>query len=224
MKRVRISAKDFLSDIRNGATDRDLGDKYDLSPRSLSKVKNALLGRGLVSREELGDFHAPIEPSKSRVNAKAFLEDFRKCADDIFLMEKYSVTAEQLKKVYDTLIERGLLDEYEYHCRDKKAPQLGEVETLPAEDLTAVSLVEDLSGSLKDYFAISASSLTKNRARAARKHGSLPPDPYFGSPRLVCPNCGKLVGPDAGASCIHCGVVFAKAEQRFRQDKIAIWF
>jgi len=224
MKRVRISAREFLNDIGSGATDRDLMEKYDLSIRSVLKVKSALFERGLISREKPGVLHATSEPSKSRVNAKSFLDDFRKCPDDFYLMEKYCVSAEKLRKVYDTLIEKGLLDEYEYNCRDKKAPQLAGVETVPAEDLTAVSLVEDLSGSLKDYFAIPASSLSKNRARASGRRGSLTTDPSPGAPRLVCPNCGEPVGPDAETSCIHCGVVFTKAEQRFQRDKIAIWF
>jgi len=224
MKRVRVSAKDFLHHIRNGATDQVLMDKYDLSPRSLSKVKRALLERGLASPAELGISHTLPEAPKNRVNAKTFLQDFRKCPDDLFLMKKYSISVEQLQKVYQILIEKGLLDEYEYHCRDRKAPELTGVETVPPEDLTAVSLVEDLSGSLRDYFAIPASSLTKSRARASRKHASSSSDPSPGKPRQVCPNCGKLLGPDAGTSCIHCGVVFTKAEERCRQDKIAIWY
>ena len=64
------------------------------------------------------------EAKKIHVNAKEFLASFRDRSDDYYLMGKFSLKPEHLRKIYHQLMERGLLAEYEYNYRDRKSPEV----------------------------------------------------------------------------------------------------
>lgn len=49
MKKIRISGREIVKDIKEGASTEELMDKYGLSLRSLAKVKIKLLEKGLIS-------------------------------------------------------------------------------------------------------------------------------------------------------------------------------
>ena len=49
------------------------------------------------------------------IRAKDFLDCFRQKPDDLYLMQKFSLSPKQLAKVYQALIERGWPTELEYH-------------------------------------------------------------------------------------------------------------
>jgi hypothetical protein len=65
-------------------------------------------------------------PKKRIIKAKEFLSSFRETPDDFQLMEKYGISSKQLRRLYSTLIEEGLLTEFEYNQRERKAPELEE--------------------------------------------------------------------------------------------------
>jgi len=43
------------------------------------------------------------------INAREFLEAFRELSDDYYLMTKFSLKPKHLRKIYDQLMERGLI-------------------------------------------------------------------------------------------------------------------
>ncbi len=146
MKRVVVSAKQFITDIRTGKTDERLMSDYQLSPSGLLQLKNELLSRRLISVSELKHQMGPVRTRK-KISAERFLYDFRQHPDDLYLMERYGLKPHQLKKVYQSLITRRLLSEFEYESRDvrdpavdaerKPAPAVGQV----GEASTVVSVV-----------------------------------------------------------------------------------
>ena len=78
------------------------------------------------------------------VPAKDFLASFRNRPDDIHLMDRFRLTAKDLRMIYERLIQAGLLSEYEYHCRDRKAPELEEPFTNVSETSTEVTLIKNV--------------------------------------------------------------------------------
>ncbi|MFH1116304.1 MAG: hypothetical protein V1792_20520 [Pseudomonadota bacterium] len=147
MKRVIVSAKQFIADIRSGKTDHCLMRDYRLSPTSLLDLKNELLCRRLISLNELRNQMGPVRTRK-KINSERFLYDFRQHPDDFYLMERYGLKPHQLKKVYLNLIEKRLLTDFEYESRAVRDPAVDEVH-MPApavgqlsEASTVVSVVE----------------------------------------------------------------------------------
>jgi hypothetical protein len=54
-------------------------------------------------------------PTGKLIRAKEFLACFRQKPDDLYLMQKFCISPKQLSKVYQALIEKGLITELEYH-------------------------------------------------------------------------------------------------------------
>jgi len=81
---------------------------------------NCSMNRGSAQANPL----VQTEAKKIHVNAKEFLASFRDRSDDYYLMGKFSLKPEHLRKIYHQLMERGLLAEYEYNYRDRKSPEV----------------------------------------------------------------------------------------------------
>lgn len=79
--------------------------------------------RRLLTINELRSRYGRLK-MKIRINTDRFLYDFRQTQDDDVLMQKYSLTPEQLKRVYDGLMEGHLLTSTEYALRTGKNPAL----------------------------------------------------------------------------------------------------
>ncbi len=88
--------------------------------------------------------------SAKTVKAKEFVSLFRKKPDDVYLMEWYSITVKQLAKIYSALIEKGLMSEYEYHQRERKAPELEDTELPPMAASVTVRVIEEPSEALTE--------------------------------------------------------------------------
>lgn len=146
MKRVVLNAKEFVADIRSGKTDQRLMSDYGLSSASLLKVKNELLNRRLISVSDLKNQMGPVR-TRRKINADRFLYEFRQRPDDLYLMEKYGLKPHHLRKVYQSLIKRHLLSEFEFESREvrvravdeerRPAPAVGQV----GEASTVISVV-----------------------------------------------------------------------------------
>ncbi len=235
MKRVVINAKEVCGEIRSGITDQELMLKYKLSPNTLGQLKKELLLRRLVTPQEIeAQSGAPVQARK-KINAGRFLADFRERPDDLYLMEKYGLKLRQLKKVYDSLIAKHLLSEYEYEYRDTKAPGLDrEIEAPPAAS-TVVSVVESAefrqmsaqravrSGDLpeaffRDYSGVKIGQSTGPPPGIHRQASAVADNRKTGFSTVVeivdfecCPKCGVPKHVDSKDSCLSCGIVFAKA-------------
>lgn len=138
MKTVRVSIKDFREAIQTGVSDADLEERFRLSPKSLRKIKRTLLSSGYLTADALRRQGTPIPPVRKRVLACEFLEEFRFRPDDYYLMERFGLRPNHLKQVYEQLLAKDLLSEYEFHARERKAPKLTD---RPESDLSPDTLV-----------------------------------------------------------------------------------
>ncbi len=159
------------------------------------------------------------ETAKKTIKAKEFLASFRERPDDLYLLEKYGISVVQLKRVYAALIEKGLLSEYEYYGREKKAPGMEERQRPQLSASTAVSIVEEPSETLTDrilksgYFLDTRISKAISDARSTRKprvNQNIDSKKDEKSTMDLCPKCQKPKDPSSPGECIHCGVVFEK--------------
>ena len=236
MKKIRIDAATIVRDIRQGADIKALMEKYGLSFPNLLKVKRALLEKGLASSEELDYLTHAEAPSGKSLSAKEFLASFRKRPDDLHLMERYVLKAKDLQRIYEKLIQAGLLSEYEYHSRERKAPELEEPANTVSEDSTEVTLLTNGFGAEcairergrditprktypNDSFASRTSSMS---SQILRPKGTAPGVNEENVPRL-CPRCGRPRHPSSSEACIYCGVIFSKAKRDAKYEGVTIW-
>lgn len=235
MKKVVINAKEVCADIRSGKTDEALMLKYGLSPNTLVRLKKELLLRRLITRQEIESQAGSPVQARKKINAGRFLADFRERPDDLYLMEKYGLKPQQLKRVYDGLIAKHMLAEYEYEYRDVKATELDD-EAVAAAASTVVSVVESAefrrmsaqqtfrSGDLpeaffRDYSGIKIGEGAGLPAGIHRQASSGAESRKSGFSTVVeivefecCPKCGVPKHVDSKESCLACGIVFAKAK------------
>ena len=232
-KRIRIKVRVILQDIKAGISSEALRQKYGLSQRSLEKVIGALLQKELVTLEDLASLLVKkVAPTKT-VNAQYFLASFRECPDDFFLMKEFSINPKQLQKIYDTLIERRELSEYEYYARERKAPELEESEQNESEDSTLVNLYEDVTGALGDYVMedrcrseqelTSTSPFVTSVASLNIGYSSNNANKSNGSSASKCPNCSKPRTMETDDTCAYCGILYSKYDKTQRSKGVAIW-
>jgi hypothetical protein len=245
MKKVAVKAREVVADIKSGKTDAELRQKYGLSPKSLLSLKKQLLAKNLVAPEDLPP--TSKDPQSGRhcnsIDVKEFLKDFRLRPDDLFLMAKYSLGPQLLDRVYRILIEKRLLTEYEWECREVRAQELIH-EASPCEAASAMVATferENHSGAgiapschdhgLPQTFFQDYSGTKIQRAPADFTAYSAPEDDRparstsRGPARLLttvvevvttefCPRCKAPKSRDTLDSCLRCGVVFAKVESQ----------
>ncbi len=161
-----------------------------------------------------------VEAKRIHINAREFLEAFRDRSDDYYLMRKFSLKPKHLRKIYDRLMERGLLAEYEYNHRDKKSLEVEE-KTVSRATLSPVVLTPDSTSEAVGKFTTFPSE----------SHSQPSPAPHVstGASTVVelrttelCPRCDRAKHPDYPDSCPYCGVVFAKIKQSEKSEKVAI--
>ncbi|MGO9567835.1 MAG: hypothetical protein ACLP5H_09870 [Desulfomonilaceae bacterium] len=167
-------------------------------------------------------------PQKT-INAKEFLACFRAKPDDFYLLEKFGIRPNHLKRIYSALIEKGLLSEYEYNRRERKLPKLDDHKRPQLPASMAISIIEEPSEALSEHVLNLGYSLDPDLAKALsdaikskelRKSKPLKADEE--APKL-CPKCHKPKHPSAPDECIYCGVVFGKIEVQNGKGKVSIW-
>jgi len=214
-------------------------EKHNLSYLNLLKVRSLLVERGYVTPEAYDYLNLPEAPFRQTVAAKEFLASFRDRPDDMHLMEKYTLTTKDLQGIYDTLILAGLLSEYEYHARDRKAPDLEEIADTGSEDSTEVTLlnsslelkcaVPERGHDVEPRKSFPRASVASRGVSAEHQHSGS----KFDSPTAAgtcqqnlskpCPKCGQASHPSTPDVCIYCGVVFSKAKQDPKYEGVAMW-
>jgi hypothetical protein len=231
MKKVQIDLKAIVKDLRSGKSDEEIRKKHNLSLKSLVRIKKALLERELITQEQLDKQGGKSQSKLNTINIKEFLKDFTEKSDDIFLMEKYDLSAGKLKQVYDKLIGKGLITEYEYHTRQNKTPELEDAEASPMAASTMIDLMEnpatisrasswrlssaeiDLPDSFyKDHSIGGKGPQAKSGSGKSEDDTSTIIDLVGKEP---CPNCGHPQDPHFSANtCPKCGVLYSKFKQR----------
>lgn len=102
----------FARDVREGLSDEDLKQKYDMSDRTLILHKMAVMGQ--------------LRPAKPRgkrrtrkIDADGLVADIRGGMDEASLMQKYNLTSRELQKVFRKIISAGLMTAQELADRLK---------------------------------------------------------------------------------------------------------
>ncbi len=158
----RLRIGQLVDDLRKGADDEEIREKYGLAQDILEKIKDALVRRGLLPKDKRQYRQTPCADEQSKrqksIDAKQFLLSFRQNPDDSHLMKEHSLEPAQLKLIYELLIQKGLLSEYEYHRRVIKARELEE----PTENLLLISnqvnSIEDVSDATGRLYSLEGSS------------------------------------------------------------------
>lgn len=233
MKHIRVSAKEIVKDIQDGMSDGALMEKYGLSVRSLPKVKSELVKMGMtVPRAPASSNGCPVS-GKISISAKDFIKSFRENSDDFALMERYALSPDLLKSVYEQLLSKGVLSEYEFYHRERKCAELREMELPEMEDSTAIDLTQGLYGALKDYHKIEdvpSRNLAAKRATWVEDGPFPSADPHARArgPRSrhatgPCPKCGRARSIEHEDSCPFCGVVFEKLKADKKRGGPSVW-
>ena len=239
MKKIRVNARAIVGDIKEHVGLKSLMEKHGLSYRHLLKVKEMLLNKGWVTRGEL-DYLNPADASAQiTVQAKDFLASFRNRPDDIHLMDRFRLTANDLRKIYKTLIQAGLLSEYEYHCRDRKAPELEEPFTNVSEASTEVTLIKNVfdggGGVYRAEDKATPRASYPNEIHADKSSSTSPPNRLSGhavtsggrmmeeTTLEICPNCGCPAEASSPDACVCCGIIFSKLKQAPKSKRVPIW-
>jgi hypothetical protein len=251
MKKVVISTRQIIADIRARIGDAALMEKYTLSPRSLINLKKELLDRGLITPEDIRPSRTPPNPQRKALSAREFVDDFRQNPNDDYLMKRYNLTPPQLHTVYKKLIENRLLSEYEYYMREGTSTKVDEPPVSPQPISSVVAEMERAAKSpvsegrssrealptefFKDYSGIRIGQNQANEAVDLDPDAppQRPPDqlrPLRDQSTVVqlvtcelCPNCARPREDPSLESCVYCGIVFAKAGKRIASRNIHIW-
>jgi hypothetical protein len=239
MKKITVNARAIVSDIKEHVGLKALMEKHGLSYRHLLKVKEKLLEKGWVTREELGHLNQAVPSEQITVSAKDFLASFRNRPDDFHLMDRFRLTAKDLRETYETLIQAGLLSEYEYHCRDRKAPELEEPFTNVSEASTEVTLIRSVfddgrgvdrmkQGTQSRDIYRNESLASKSSSIKRRNRQPVPPASSMGGVNeettlAVCPNCGCPSDASSPNACICCGIVFSEVKRGHPNKRTPIW-
>ncbi len=143
-QKPHVSARAILQDLSNGFSDRELMEKYDLSPRGLRSMFRKLIRKGLITEHAVArrwgvmtsDVVLGLEGKGSRkkkVAAEAVLRDIAAKMSDAALMTKYKLSDKGLRSMMKKLYEGGFLSREEYgHGTRGKDEQIGDSQPRPA--------------------------------------------------------------------------------------------
>ncbi len=168
MTSSRLRIGQLVDDLRKGTEDEEIREKYGLAQDILEKIKDALVQRGLLPKDKRQSRQTPcaVEQSNTQksIDAKQFLLSFRQNPDDVHLMKEHSLKPAQLKLIYELLIQKGLLSEYEYRHRAIKVPELEEPTENPLLISNQVNLIEDVSDATRRSYSLERSSRISSSA------------------------------------------------------------
>ena len=130
MEKIRVNARAIVGDIKERVELKVLMEKYGLSCRHLLKARDLLLEKGWIAREEFDYLNLPEASGPVTGPAKEFLASFRNRPDDLHLMNRFRLTAKDLRKIYERLIRLGSCQNTSItvgdgkNCRTRAAPSI----------------------------------------------------------------------------------------------------
>jgi uncharacterized protein (DUF433 family) len=127
-EKPHVSAKVILQDLAAGMSDRELMEKYDLSPRGLRSMFRKLIRKGLITDQAVarrwGIFTSDVVfaldgkgSKKKKVVADKVMKDIAANMSGADLMAKYKLSEKGLRSLMKKLFEGGYLAEGEYGSR-----------------------------------------------------------------------------------------------------------
>ncbi len=145
--RIRVDRKKAVAAFRAGATDAEMMGKFTLSAQGLQKLYNKLIAMGELDQREVNrrmfasqQSHVvelimpePVPHKKAVVNAEQAVKDIRAGYSDIFLMQKYNLSAKGLSSLLEQLASSSLIETNELEKRENRARKT-EADTNGKED------------------------------------------------------------------------------------------
>ncbi len=121
-KKLTISTRELMGDLKNNLSDNELMKKHNLSPRGLKKLYKKLLAKGLEFRGALerrikgqrADLGLVLETQDAKtvtINASDVLKSLSNGMTDEQLMSQYKLSSRGLQSLYVKLTKLGLLSE-----------------------------------------------------------------------------------------------------------------
>lgn len=239
MKTSRSRLREIALDLMGGAHDEEIRRRYSVSQELLAKIKHMLALKSVSHPEKPQSEEASSSTKKRRhIDATQFLLSFRENSDDFHLMKHYALKPKQLRRVYETLIGKGLLSEYEYHCRQVKASELEEPTENHRSDSTLVCLLEDVSDDTRRLYSSKKGASGPVSSPDTRRHSGRVQETRSahavsldsrakcdssGADNGACPKCAKPKISFSSETCAYCGVVFSKVAGTPYPPGVAIW-
>ncbi len=132
--------------------------------------------------------------------------------------------------IYRTLIEKGLLSEYEFYYRERKAPELDEPTENLSDASTKVSLVESISDETRRLYSLEEAKIPKSACDQDLQNIDAGSN---GNRRDLISDKGmhRYMSQVSSArktqlhriTCIHCGVVYSKITRNMQGSGISLW-
>jgi len=121
-EKLMISTREFIGDLTNNLSDKELMAKHNLSPSGLKKLYKKLLAKGLEFRGALerrirgqrADLGLVLETQDAKtvtINASDVLKSLSNGMTDEQLMSQYKLSPRGLQSLYMKLAKQGLVSE-----------------------------------------------------------------------------------------------------------------
>jgi len=132
--KLSVSAKEFLEDLAEKLSDRQLMKKYRLTMKGLASVYRKLLNRGLITRRFLAQ-RMGIETSnitvhlagkgssKVRISSAQVVVDLARRLSNDELMNKYRLSPRGFTRLLEKLYDKGLLSRSDLTARTRLLKQ-----------------------------------------------------------------------------------------------------
>jgi hypothetical protein len=107
----KIKAGDAARDIRSGMTDSQLMEKYGLSAKGLHSLILKLLEVKAITPAEIDQRRAAYHDTTiiGRMSEEDFIQDIRSGTSDSDLMQKYALSSDGLRRIFQRLIEANAI-------------------------------------------------------------------------------------------------------------------
>ncbi|MGO9122757.1 MAG: hypothetical protein ACLQPD_34710 [Desulfomonilaceae bacterium] len=131
-EKLMISTREFVGDLTNNLSDKELMAKHNLSASGLKKLYKKLLGKGVVSRralearigiQRLSLVLKTNDAKRVTVNASDVLNSLSNGMTDGELMTKYRLTPRGLQSLYLKLYNEGLISRSTFMRRKASSEQ-----------------------------------------------------------------------------------------------------
>jgi hypothetical protein len=124
MAAPELNAKEVLESIRSGMDDVTLMERYHLSPKGLQSLFRKMVAAGLLEQSDIDRRQRKKKPPS--ISLEEFVEDIRAGIDDERLKKKFLLSEEKLQKLFDKVMEKGLLSVEEFYARVPLATEVVE--------------------------------------------------------------------------------------------------
>jgi hypothetical protein len=196
--------------------------------------------------QDKNKFAVTAEPTTCSAGKLIRAKDFPACRlrnpKDLYLVQKFRLSPKQIAKVYEALIEKGWLSEFEYNHRRIATDTSKDLISGPSVKPDGTTVTGGRGpeirgiGQMHDRFHAPPELLPESppkldsfgpeRASFDRKPRRVlfqrPEKRPFQRPE-ICPKGRYTTDPCSPEACLNCGVIFSKLRQTAKRQEVSIW-